>query len=118
MLQQLKAEGVLKAPVSLRLDVKSGKLVERKPRETIMKLRRSGYLPEQPGDLLQVDGVLKINYGSRRYVFTAVDLVTRITWSKAYSSASSRNGKDFLTSILETAPFIGAHIQTDNARNS
>jgi transposase InsO family protein len=43
-----------------------------------------------------------------------VDLVTRITWSKAYSSASSQHGKDFLNTVLKTAPFTIADIRTNN----
>jgi putative transposase len=114
ILKQLKAEGRLRAPVVLRMDARSGELREKRHPLQKKKLRRGSYLPEHPGDLLQIDGVLKLSGGLRRYVFTAVDLVTRVAWTKAYPSASSRSGKDFLAHILTTSPFPVAHIQTDN----
>ncbi len=100
--------------MKLRMDARTGELVEKKPRVTQKKERRGSYLPESPGDLLQLDGVLKIVEGKRRYIFTAVDLVSRVAFSMAFASASSRHGKAFLAHILETAPFPLSHIQTDN----
>lgn len=114
ILTQLKKEGILKSPVKLRMSGKSGKLIQKNPPLTVKKLRRGRYLPEKPGDLLQLDGVMKVNDGKRRYVFTAVDLVSRVAFSMAFPSGSSRNGRTFLEHILATAPFPITHIQTDN----
>ena len=114
ILTQLKKEGKLAAPVKLRMNGKTGKLIEKLPPHQSKKERRGKYLPENPGDLLQLDGVLKLSNGTRRYVFTAVDLVSRIAFTMAFPSASSRSGKVFLEQILTTAPFPVLHIQTDN----
>lgn len=114
MIAQLKAEGRLKAPVSLRMNARTGELREKLVRPKEKKLRRGSYLPLLPGGLLQIDGVMKIILGKRRYVFTAVDVVSRVSFSCAYPSASSRNGKDFLARTLAAMPFAVSHIQTDN----
>ena len=114
MLQQLRKEGKLKVPVKLRMSGKTGKLLEKLPPHQSKKERRGKYLPANPGDLLQLDGVLKFVDGQRRYVFTAVDLVSRVGFAMAFPSASSRNGRTFLEHILATAPFLVSHIQTDN----
>lgn len=114
MLQQLKKEGKLQSLVRLRMSAKTGKLLEKLPPLHSKKERRAGYLPECPGDLLQLDGVLKFVNGQRRYVFTAVDLVSRVGFAMAFPSASSRNGRVFLEHILSSAPFLVSHIQTDN----
>jgi transposase InsO family protein len=114
IIADMKATGKLVLPVRLRLDGRTGTLVEKKPLPKKVKLRRSGYLPEHPGDLLQVDGVLTLVDGKRRYTFTAIDLVSRWAYSRTYSSASSKNGKDFLERLLETALFTVKRLQTDN----
>lgn len=114
ILKQLKTEGRLRAPVLLRMNGRTGKLSERIPALQIRKKRRGSYRPTAPGGLLQINGVLKFVDGRRRYVFTAVDLTTRIAFSKAFPTASSRNGKEFLQHVLESAPFPVTHIQTDN----
>ncbi len=118
MLQQLKKEGKLSAPVKLRMSGKTGKLLEKLPPVQVKKERRGTYLPAYPGDLLQLDGVLKYVDGKRRYVFTAVDLVSRVGFAMAFPSASSRNGRIFLEHILATAPFVVSHIKPTMARSS
>jgi len=110
----LKHQGKLPTGAQLRLYGKTGKLSEKPQPSKKKKLRRGGYIPQCPGDLLQVDGVLINTLGQRRYTFTAVDLVSRWAFSKTYRTASSRNGADFLAELLESAPFDISHIQTDN----
>lgn len=113
ILRDMKRTGRLPMPCVLRMDGRSGSLLE-KERARPVKLRRGGYLPRIPGDLLQVDGVTVFVDGVRRYVFTAVDLSSRWAFSRSYGSASSRNGADFLRRLLAVAPFGVARIQTDN----
>ena len=113
MLSQLRSAGKLPDPKKLRIDARTGNLNEKR-RKKIPKLRRNGYLPALPGDLLQLDGVLTFVDGQRRYTFTAIDLVSRFAVSHTYTSASSRNGKDFLQRVINTMPFSISHIQTDN----
>jgi transposase InsO family protein len=114
ILTQLKREGRLAAPVRLRMSGKTGNLLEKRSLLQVKKQRRGAYLPTRPGGLLQLDGVLKFIDGKRRYVFTAVDLTSRIGFAMAFPSASSRNGRIFLEHILAIAPFSVSHIQTDN----
>jgi putative transposase len=113
MIQQLKTEGVLPTGKQLKFLARSGTFREKEVKRT-KKLRRKGYTPEHPGDLLQLDGVLINTLGMRRYTFTAVDLVSRWSHSKTYKTTSSRNGADFLKELMTLAPFQISHIQTDN----
>jgi putative transposase len=112
ILAGMRAAGRLSVP--LRHSAKTGRLLERKPAAKKEKLRRDGYVPALPGDLLQVDGVTTFALGSRRYTFTAVDLVSRWAYSRTYASATGRNGADFLGRLLEAAPFAVRRMQTDN----
>lgn len=114
MLSQLKREGKLPDPRTLRLDARTGILHAKKQLPKKEKVRRGSFLPEKPGDLLQVDGVLIFTLGQRRYTFTAVDLVSRWAFSKTYKTASSRNGADFLSELLQADPFTVRRVQTDN----
>ena len=113
ILTDLKNKGELPDPKKLRVDARTGKLHEKKNLRK-PKLRRNGYLPKNPGDLLQIDGVVKFVDGIRRYTFTAIDLVSRWSFSRTYTSDTSRNGTDFLKRCLTVAPFPVTHIQTDN----
>ena len=114
VLCQLKEAGRLPARTRLKMSGKIGKLLEKPLRPKVKKLRREGYVPVLPGDLLQVDGVVTYANGIRRYTFTAVDLVSRWAFSRTYSSQSSRNGADFLRRLVQAAPFWIVRIQTDN----
>lgn len=114
MLNDLKAAGRIPSGATLRMSAKTGRLLEKRPQPRRRKLRRNEYVPDGAGDLLQVDGVLIFVESRRRYAFTAVCLVSRRAFSKTYASASSRNGADFLTCLLETAPFPVDRIQTNN----
>ena len=40
---------------------------------TKQKLRRKGYYPKHPGDLVQIDCVIKVRNGVRRYIVSAID---------------------------------------------
>jgi putative transposase len=113
VMSAMAAAGRLDTGAKLRLSAATGRLLEKKPARR-RKLRRDGYLPELPGDLLQVDGVTTFVDGARRYTFTAVDLVSRWAFARSYATNSSRNGADFLARLLAAAPFAVARIQTDN----
>jgi putative transposase len=113
MVGQLKQEGILPTGRRLTFLAKSGTFKEKEVKR-LKKLRRKGYMPECPGDLMQLDGVLVNTLGKRRYTFTAVDLVSRWAFSKTYKTTSSRNGANFLNELIAAAPFEVSHIQTDN----
>ena len=93
---------------------RSGNLLIREPKPRKRKLRRKGFVPELPGDLVQIDTVHIFTTGLKRYIFTAIDVRTRFAFAYTYTSNSSANGDDFLGKFLKVAPFTVSHIQTDN----
>ncbi len=78
------------------------------------KLRRKGFIPNQPGDLVQMDTVSIFANGLKRYLFTAIDVQTRIAFAYAYKADSSASGQDFLRKFVKVTPFVTTRIQTDN----
>lgn len=78
------------------------------------KLRRKGYSPEQPGDLVQMDTIAVFVAGLKRYIFTAIDVRTRFAFAYTYKANSSANGHDFVEKFLQVSPFNIRRIQTDN----
>ena len=78
------------------------------------KLRRNGYYPKQPGDLVQIDCVVKLKNGIRRYVVSAIDYKSSFAYSLAYSKLDSMSTSDFMDKLIKVAPFTISHIQTDN----
>lgn len=78
------------------------------------RLRRGKYQPGKPGDLVQIDTIVKIENGIRRYIITAICLVSRFTFAYCYRSPSSANAKDFMQKLDRIAPFTIERCQTDN----
>ena len=113
-LKQSHSIPILKPSTKVTLNGATGKLHVRTIRNKQKKLRREDYKPEQPGDLVQIDTVITILNGTRRYVINAVDLVSRMTFSYAYKTLSSNTGKDFLIKMRKYYPFEVKRIQTDN----
>ena len=113
IIADLKAKGRLPRTTKLMFIGKTGHLLEResKPRK---KLRRKGFVPVFPGDIVQMDSISVFTEGLKRYIFTAIDIRTRFAFAYTYSSHSSANGNDFLGKFLKVAPFTVKHIQTDN----
>lgn len=69
---------------------------------------------KQMGELIQIDHmVLTINSKLKIKEFRAVDPITRITYSKLCTRATSRCAKDFLIEIKNKFPFEIKSIQTD-----
>ena len=66
------------------------------------------------GDLIQIDHMIIRKNNLNIRLFNAIDPITRITVSKAYSSANSKNAKDFLINkVLKLFPFKVNSIQVD-----
>ena len=64
------------------------------------------------GDLIQIDHMVIRKNNLNIRLFNAIDPITRITVSKAYSSANSKNAKDFLINkVLKLFPFKVNSIQ-------
>lgn len=80
------------------------------------KLRRKGYVPQEAGDLVQIDSITHFAAGIKKYLITAVDVNTRFAFACAYPSLNSLAAKDFMGKLLMVTPFKVERIQTDNGR--
>jgi transposase InsO family protein len=78
------------------------------------KLRRKGYQPEYPGDLLQIDSITRFKEGIKRYILTAIDCKGEFSFAYSYSSLSSKSAQDFFQKLELVAPFKIKAVQTDN----
>ncbi len=114
IIHDLKERGSLPKSSRIRLNGMTGKLREIKTRQAARKVRRRGFRPSRPGDLVEMDTVSIFLEGIKRYLFTAVDITTRFAFAYAYKSNSSANGKDFLKKFTSVAPFTVSRVQTDN----
>ena len=83
-------------------------------RSSKQKLRRAGYYPKLPGELMQIDCVIKVKNGIKRYIVSAIDYVSSFAYSYAYKGLSSAATSDFMDKLITVAPFTISHIQTDN----
>ena len=115
IIKDLKEKGEIPKKIKVSLYGKTGKVVvihETKPRKP--KLRRKGYQPENPGDLIQIDAIVKFIWGVRRYIITAICLKSEFAFAQAYKSLSSKSATDFFEKLQKVAPFIIKRVQTDN----
>ncbi|KTB47907.1 Winged helix-turn helix/Integrase core domain [Dehalogenimonas alkenigignens] len=113
IIHDLKEHGSLPKSTRLLMNAQTGGLKEWE-RQPVKKLRRKGFNPHQPGDLVQVDTVHLFVAGLKRYLFTAIDVRTRFAFAYTYSSNSSARGRDFLDKLITVTPFTVARVQTDN----
>jgi putative transposase len=69
-----------------------------------------------PGERVQIDTVIILKNGIRRYVINAIDVYSRLSFSYAYKSLSSNSAKDFMIKMRKVFPFIDdkTEIQNDN----
>lgn len=114
IIRDLKARGRIPKWGKVSLNGRSGKLLVRERKPARKKTRRKGFVPQQPGDLVQMDTVSIFTAGLKRYIFTGIDVRTRFAFAYTYKSNSSANGRDFLRKFTEVAPFVARRIQTDN----
>ena len=63
---------------------------------------------------MQIDCVVKLIFGLRRYVISAVDYYGNFAFSFVYKTLSSASAADFLTKLTRVAPFEVKRVQTDN----
>jgi transposase InsO family protein len=114
IIHDLKGKGRLPKSTKITINARYDKLLVREPKPKKKKNRRKGFLPQKPGDLVQIDTVSIFTTGIKRYIFTAIDVSTRFTLAYAYKSNSSTYGSDFLDKLLKVAPFAIKRVQTDN----
>ncbi len=89
---------------------KKGKQYTIKP----YKKRVFGYEVKEPGDLFQIDTIVRFEHGIKRYIYTAIDVVSRFGFAYTYKTKSSRQAADFITKLLKVSPIPIKAIQTDN----
>jgi putative transposase len=78
------------------------------------KLRKKGYTPQSPGDLLQIDSITRFKDGLKRYILTAIDCKGEFSFAYSYSSLSSKSAQDFFLKLESITPFKIKAVQTDN----
>lgn len=79
------------------------------------KLRKPDNLPvNEPGDLIEVDTVVKFAWGIKRYVITAVDTHSRYSFARCYKKHDSASARDFIQKLQMVFPYEIKAVQTDN----
>jgi transposase InsO family protein len=78
------------------------------------KRRVFGYEVNKPGDLFQVDTIVRFEHGIKRYIITAIDVVSKFTFAYCYKSHSSQKTADFVEKLIKVTPYPLMAIQTDN----
>jgi len=63
---------------------------------------------------LQMDTVLKIVDGVRRYIYSAIDIKLKFAFSLPYLRLNSKNTLDFFKKLMMVYPFKIKSVQTDN----
>lgn len=108
ILFDLKKRGLLPQHKKVSVQGGTGKMHER-TRRIVKRIRRP---KEKKG--LEIDTVVRFIGGTKRYIYTAINLEDRFAFGGAYTKHSSETATDFLTKLIEVAPFAIAEIQTDN----
>jgi putative transposase len=114
IIHDLKVKGKLPRSAKVFLNGETGKLRFQERRAAKKKLRRKGFSPSRPGELVQIDTVDIFVDGIKRYLHTAIDLSTRFAFAYTYKSPSSASAGDFLLKLKKVSPFPISQIQTDN----
>ncbi len=79
------------------------------------KLRKpKDFTADDIGDLLEIDTIVKFDWGIKRYIITAVDVHTRYAFAWEYKKANSQNAKDFFQKLEQVFPYSIKRVQTDN----
>jgi transposase InsO family protein len=110
MLSDLKSSGLLKNPKRFSLSARTGRMIERKPKQYKQKLRSKGH----EGGLVKADTVVRFTNGIKRYILTAIDCENKFAFAYGYTSHGSQNAADFMSTFKSVAPLSLTHVQTDN----
>lgn len=115
IINELKTSGRIIADKKVTFYARSGRIAKHHDnRSKLNKQRRKGYMPKEPGDLVQIDCVIKFINGLKRYIVSGIDYKSSFAYSYAYTHLSSEVSMDFLHKFQQVAPFEIKHIQTDN----
>lgn len=86
-----------------------------KARKKTKKLRKpEDFTTLQPGDLIEIDTVVRFAWNIKRYIITAVDIHSRYSFAICYERALSINARDFIQKLQAVFPYKIKAIQTDN----
>jgi putative transposase len=113
ILKDLKEQNLLPRYAKVSLYAKSGTLVERKPTKVIKK-RLKRYTSTHPGDVMQIDTVVRFINGIKRYTTTGIDVYGRFAFALTYTNHSSKSAADFVEKLVHVCPFRITKVQTDN----
>lgn len=72
------------------------------------------YKCKRAGNLIQIDTVQRFDFGTKRYILTAIDLFSRFTFAFAYKKLSSGVSLDFFKKLKMVSPFEIEAVKTDN----
>ena len=99
----------------VRINGATGKLVAKQKKKTRKKRLIDKYFSKanEVGNL-QIDTIVEIRDGIRKYIIQAIDVYSRICFSYAYSSASSLIAKDFFIKLQKVLPYKVKRVQVDN----
>lgn len=115
IIKELKEKGlILDENAKLSFYAKTGRFIIKRSQPRYKKLRRGNYYPEKAGDLVQIDSIVIFLNGLKRYLITAIDLVTEFGFAYTYKTLSSSTARDFMEKLRFVAPFEIKQIQTDN----
>ena len=79
------------------------------------KLRKpKDFKANGPGDLIEVDTIVKFVHGVKRYIITAIDIKTEYAFAHCYNSHGSASAKDFFQKLEQAFPYKIKAVQTDN----
>ena len=113
IIKAMRELGRLSSKQRVNINGLTGKLhvVVRKKKK---KLRRDGYKPKKPGDLVQMDGVATYCFGKRIYILNAIDYVSEKAISTILPGSKSCQTAEVLERIDQLFDFKVKCVQTDN----
>jgi hypothetical protein len=81
----------------------------------VKKLRKpKDFTTNETGGLIEIDTIVKFDWGIKRYIITAVDTHTRYTFAWVYKRPNSANARDFFQKLEQVFPYKIKRAQTDN----
>ena len=79
------------------------------------KLRKpKDFTASEVGDLIEIDTIVRFDWGIKRYIITAIDVNTRFTFAYVYKKHNSDSTKDFFKKLEQVFPYKIKRVQTDN----
>ena len=113
----LAERGVIMSASGIYKVLKRANLIKKRKRKIKKKYKKYTAFMVRPGQKVQVDvAYLPKLFGKsyRQYVYQAIDLYTRITFSAVYSGCNPQNTVHFLERVIRFLPFTVAMFQFDH----